>query len=74
MAGRAIAQFKKKKDTEGPNKPGETTPEPSSTAEASMSLEERIRIRAHELYMERGGQNGSDVDDWLRAEAEILGA
>jgi hypothetical protein len=37
------------------------------------SLEERIRCRAYEIYIKRGGQSGSDVEDWLRAEAEILG-
>ena len=79
MAGRAIAQFKKKKDAETSNKPEETmgtansTPETSSS-DVSMSQEERIRIRAYELYMLRNGRNGSEVDDWLRAETEILGA
>ena len=34
-------------------------------------LEERIRRRAHELYVLRGNESGSDVDDWLQAEAEI---
>ena len=35
----------------------------------SPSLEE-IRIRAYEIYMERGGQPGHDLDDWLQAERE----
>jgi hypothetical protein len=34
--------------------------------------EEQIRSRAHELYEERGRLDGYDVEDWLRAEAEIL--
>ena len=38
----------------------------------TLSLEEQIRRRAHELYLERGAAPGSAVDDWLRAEAEIL--
>jgi len=38
------------------------------------SLQEKIRRRAHELYLQRGGQAGSELDDWLRAEAEILQA
>ena len=33
--------------------------------------EEQIRRRAYELYMQRGGQGGSHVDDWYRAEAEL---
>ena len=35
---------------------------------------ERIRRRAHELYVQRGSQSGSELDDWLRAEEEILRA
>ena len=38
------------------------------------SVKERIRRRAHELYIQRGSQPGSELDDWLRAEAEILRA
>ena len=39
-----------------------------------VSLEERIRTRAHELYIERGNQSGSELDDWLQAEEEIAAA
>jgi len=35
------------------------------------SLEERIRRRAYELYVQRGNQSGSEYDDWLQAEEEI---
>lgn len=37
----------------------------------SLPLEERIRRRAYEIYVQRGNQSGSDLDDWLRAEKEI---
>jgi len=40
----------------------------------SDSLEERIQRRAHELYVDRGNQSGSELDDWLQAEEEILQA
>ena len=36
-----------------------------------LSLEERIRRRAYELYVQRGNQSGSEMDDWLQAEEEI---
>jgi uncharacterized protein HemX len=39
--------------------------------EPSRNLEEEIRHRAYELYGERGREDGHDLDDWLRAEAEI---
>jgi hypothetical protein len=32
---------------------------------------EEIRLRAYEIYKERGGQPGHDVDDWCQAEREI---
>lgn len=31
----------------------------------------RIRERAYELFQQRGGEHGHDLDDWLKAEAEI---
>ena len=35
-------------------------------------VQEKIRQRAHEIWVQRGSQGGSDVEDWLRAEQEIL--
>ena len=32
---------------------------------------EEIRIRAYEIYTERGGQPGHELDDWLQAEREL---
>jgi hypothetical protein len=37
----------------------------------TLSLEERIRRRAYELYVQHGNQSGSELDDWLQAEEEI---
>jgi hypothetical protein len=36
-----------------------------------LSLEEQIQRRAYELYVQRGNQSGSELDDWLQAEEEI---
>lgn len=33
-----------------------------------------IRIRAYELYLERGGHAGDPLADWLRAESELTSA
>jgi len=38
---------------------------------ATSSLEERIHRRAFELYVLRGNQSGSELDDWLKAEEEV---
>jgi hypothetical protein len=32
---------------------------------------QQVLIRAYELYRQRGGEDGHDVEDWLQAEAEI---
>jgi hypothetical protein len=32
-----------------------------------------IACRAYELFMERGGAHGHDVEDWLAAERELSG-
>jgi hypothetical protein len=37
-------------------------------------LEEQIRHRAYELYVARGGKSGTELQDWLRAEEEIVKA
>jgi hypothetical protein len=34
-------------------------------------LEERIRVRAYELYEKRGKRDGRALHDWLQAEAEL---
>jgi hypothetical protein len=35
------------------------------------ALEEEIRRRAYEIYLERGALAGCDVEDWLQAEREL---
>ena len=37
----------------------------------SYELEERTRVRAYQLYEQRGKRNGYALDDWLQAEAEL---
>jgi hypothetical protein len=32
---------------------------------------EDIERRAYEIFLERGGTEGSEMDDWLRAEQEL---
>ena len=35
-------------------------------------LERKIRLRARQLYDERGQADGRDLEDWVRAESEVL--
>ena len=37
-----------------------------------INVEEEIRRRAYELYMERGCKPGQDHSDWIEAEREIM--
>ena len=41
------------------------------TAESSPTHDE-IELRAYQLYEERGGAPGQDVEDWLQAERELV--
>lgn len=34
-------------------------------------VQEQIRLRAYELFEQRGRAEGHDLEDWLQAEAEI---
>jgi hypothetical protein len=34
---------------------------------------EQIRLRAYEIYLERAGLPGNELDDWLQAEHELDG-
>jgi hypothetical protein len=33
---------------------------------------EEIELRAYQIYVERGGALGQDLEDWLHAECELL--
>jgi hypothetical protein len=35
-------------------------------------LERKVRLRARQLYDERGQVKGSELEDWVRAESEVL--
>ena len=35
-------------------------------------LEHAIRLRAYDLFLQRGMTHGCAIDDWLKAEAEIV--
>ena len=48
----------------------------TETGEASVRnsvLDDQIRRRAYEIYLERGEQPGRDLEDWFQAERELEG-
>lgn len=42
-------------------------------SQTETEIAQRIRERAYQLFEERGGELGHDLEDWLQAEAEVLG-
>ena len=48
--------------------------ETAAAATEDLPLEERLQMRAYELYVLRGNESGSELDDWLQAEDEIRDA
>ena len=46
----------------------------ANSDEGSLELtEDIIRSRAYRFYEDRGCEDGYDLEDWLRAEAEVFG-
>jgi hypothetical protein len=48
-----------------------TQPETGEVSAGNSAPDETIRLRAYEIYLERGQQPGRDLDDWLQAEREL---
>jgi hypothetical protein len=46
-------------------------PEETPAQLAGRPTYEEICQRAYEIFLERGGQHGEDLGDWLRAEQEL---
>ena len=42
-----------------------------SSSQSSQNQQEQIQQLAYQFYVERGYENGHDLEDWARAEAVI---
>jgi hypothetical protein len=42
-------------------------------ADVRPDVQEQIRMRAYELYEQGGREDGRELENWLRAESEIVG-
>ena len=40
-------------------------------SQSNGNVEEAIRVRAYQLFEQRGRIHGYDVEDWFRAKAEV---
>jgi Protein of unknown function (DUF2934) len=82
LNGELIMKEKKKSDTFLSETLGQASstsrkreaPAEDHEGDVQIDLRELIARRAYELYEERGGHHGDDVNDWLRAEAEVKSA
>jgi len=61
-----------------PKRQGSTEIQPTSThsetgrvSVVNPSREEEVRLRAYEIYLERGQQPGHELGDWIQAEREL---
>ncbi len=51
---------------------GTTAPaHPHDGQDSATAREQRIRELAYSRYLQRGGADGHDLDDWLQAEAQV---
>jgi hypothetical protein len=48
------------------------SPASKPAAQVVFASHDRIRERAFHIYENRGGEPGHDVQDWLRAEHQVL--
>lgn len=52
-----------------------SSPRPrSKSSNKKLSNFENIQLRAYEIYLERNGAPGNPMEDWVRAEREVLAA
>jgi hypothetical protein len=53
-----------------PHGPATISTQPKTASEAPAR--EEIELRAYQIYVERDGAHGQDVEDWLQAERELV--
>jgi len=69
--GKTVAEAVSGKVNAEPRNYERRKPQPPSSV-LPMNVEEEIRRRAYELYAQRGYSSGSEKDDWLVAEQEVM--
>ncbi|MGH9742627.1 MAG: DUF2934 domain-containing protein [Candidatus Acidiferrum sp.] len=43
-----------------------------SPSSRRLTPQQKIELRAYEIYLERNGAPGNPIEDWVRAEREVL--
>jgi DUF2934 family protein len=67
--GSNMGQKAKREKTELPA--ARSQPQASEIPVAPALPHDEIRRRAYEIYLERGGEQGRDLENWLQAEREL---
>jgi hypothetical protein len=49
-----------------------STAKGKSLSSKKLSPQQQIEVRAYEIYLERKGAPGNPLEDWVRAEREVL--
>jgi ABC-type tungstate transport system permease subunit len=50
----------------------QASPAPAASAAQVQASQDRIRERAFEIFEKRGSKPGHDLQDWFRAERQVL--
>ncbi len=58
--------------SEKPSAPRKRPATATKAIEWTDDQKQQIAQRAYDLFLERGGQHGYHLEDWLRAEAELM--
>lgn len=51
-----------------------SSPRTRKSSTKKITTHEQIEVRAYEIYLERNGAPGNPMEDWVRAEREVLAA
>ena len=66
------ARTKNKASSVGQDSPVEQIAAPVDAPQpGTIPTEEEIAHRAYEIFLQRGGEHGNDIEDWLQAEREL---
>ena len=49
-----------------------TSTRSKSPSTKRLTPQQKIQLRAYEIYLERNGAPGNPLEDWVRAEREVL--
>ena len=68
-----MAKSKRRGDSSVADKTPSGSQRPHSNGNHEPAFDrDRVAQRAYELYLARGGSHGSDWEDWLAAERELM--